>query len=66
MFSYVFLQMYMKGFTDNITLMEIEEVVEQQRQLIDREMEDYEYPEGRYGMNIRCLNSISSRSSNKL
>ncbi|XP_014226900.1 carbohydrate sulfotransferase 4-like isoform X2 [Trichogramma pretiosum] len=39
-----------RGFSiENITLMEIDDVVDQQRRIIEKEMENYVYPDGRYG-----------------
>ncbi|XP_034942897.1 carbohydrate sulfotransferase 5-like isoform X2 [Chelonus insularis] len=42
----------------NFTLLEIQEVVDQQRQVIAREMEDYEYPNGKYGINVSKLDDL--------
>lgn len=46
------LQNYMRGGynMENITLMEIADVVEQQRKIIEKEMKDYVYPDGNYGV----------------
>lgn len=46
-------QTYYRGSTENVTLSGIQEVVDQQRKAIQREMEDYEYPNGKYGVNVR-------------
>lgn len=43
---------YTKGTSDNATNIEIQEVLDQQRKIIEREMQNYEYPNGKYGLNI--------------
>ncbi|XP_076167324.1 carbohydrate sulfotransferase 4 isoform X1 [Ptiloglossa arizonensis] len=49
---------YFKGSIENITLSEIQEVVDQQRKAIQREMEDYKYPSGKYGVNVSKLEDL--------
>ncbi|XP_024943302.1 carbohydrate sulfotransferase 5 isoform X3 [Cephus cinctus] len=48
---------YVRGITtnnNNSTIMEIHRVIDQQRKAIEREMVDYNYPNGLYGINARC------------
>ncbi|CAD1469162.1 unnamed protein product [Heterotrigona itama] len=49
---------YFRGSIENVTLTEIQEVVDQQRKAIEREMEDYKYPNGRYGVNVSKLEDL--------
>ncbi|XP_031849481.1 carbohydrate sulfotransferase 4 isoform X4 [Nomia melanderi] len=49
---------YYRGSTENVTLSGIQEVVDQQRKAIQREMEDYEYPNGKYGVNVSKLEDL--------
>ncbi|XP_053989311.1 carbohydrate sulfotransferase 5-like isoform X1 [Hylaeus volcanicus] len=49
---------YFRASMENITLSEIQEVVDQQRKAIEREMEDYEYPNGKYGVNVSKLEDL--------
>lgn len=46
-------QTYFRGSTENVTLSEIQEVVDLQRRWVEREMEGYEYPNGKYDVNVR-------------
>ncbi|XP_031777132.1 carbohydrate sulfotransferase 4 isoform X2 [Nasonia vitripennis] len=43
---------------ENLTLTEIAEVVELQRRIIDKEMEDYVYPDGKYGVYANKLDEL--------
>ncbi|XP_043796724.1 carbohydrate sulfotransferase 4-like isoform X2 [Apis laboriosa] len=43
---------------ENITLSEIQEVVDQQRKTIEKEMEGYKYPNGKYGVNVSKLEDL--------
>ncbi|XP_058808563.1 carbohydrate sulfotransferase 4 isoform X2 [Phymastichus coffea] len=43
---------------ENMTLLEIAEVVEQQRRAIEKEMEDYVYPNGKYGVYANKLEDL--------
>ena len=38
---------------ENISAMEMDDVVEQQRRMIELDMENYVYPDGRYGAYAR-------------
>ncbi|KOX73445.1 Carbohydrate sulfotransferase 4 [Melipona quadrifasciata] len=49
---------YFRGSIENVTLTEIQEAVDQQRKAIEREMEDYKYPNGRYGVNVSKLEDL--------
>lgn len=49
---------YIRGPTENASIGEIQDVVDQQRRIIDREMEGYAYPNGRYGMNASKLEDL--------
>ncbi|XP_011870858.1 PREDICTED: carbohydrate sulfotransferase 6-like isoform X2 [Vollenhovia emeryi] len=49
---------YITGSADNATITEIQEVVDQQRRAIKREMENYEYPNGKYGINVSKLEDL--------
>lgn len=49
----MFVQAYLRDAIENVTLMEIQEVIDLQRKYIEQEMEDYEYPNGKYGLNVR-------------
>ncbi|XP_034185620.1 carbohydrate sulfotransferase 4 isoform X2 [Osmia lignaria lignaria] len=49
---------YFRGSIENITLSEIQEVVDQQRNAIENEMEDYKYPNGKYGVNVSKLEDL--------
>ncbi|XP_035743258.1 carbohydrate sulfotransferase 5-like isoform X3 [Vespa mandarinia] len=49
---------YIKGSNDNATIIEIQEVLDQQRRAIEREMQNYEYPNGKYGLNISKLDDL--------
>ncbi|XP_017763132.1 PREDICTED: carbohydrate sulfotransferase 4-like isoform X1 [Eufriesea mexicana] len=49
---------YFRGSIENVTLSEIQEVVDQQRKAIEREMEGYRYPNGKYGVNISKLEDL--------
>ncbi|XP_018300839.1 carbohydrate sulfotransferase 5 isoform X2 [Mycetomoellerius zeteki] len=49
---------YITGSADNATITEIQEVVDQQRRAIKREMENYEYPNGKYGINMSKLEDL--------
>ncbi|XP_076630932.1 carbohydrate sulfotransferase 4 isoform X2 [Colletes latitarsis] len=49
---------YFRGSIENVTLSEIQDVVDQQRKAIEREMEDYKYPNGKYGVNISKLEDL--------
>ncbi|XP_011330654.1 carbohydrate sulfotransferase 5 isoform X3 [Ooceraea biroi] len=51
-------QAYITGYTDNVTITEILEVVDQQRRAIRREMENYKYLNGRYGVNVSKLEDL--------
>ncbi|XP_077266161.1 carbohydrate sulfotransferase 5 isoform X2 [Temnothorax americanus] len=51
-------QAYITGSAYNGTIAEIQEVVDQQRRAIAREMENYEYPNGRYGINVSKLEDL--------
>ncbi|XP_066584005.1 carbohydrate sulfotransferase 4-like isoform X2 [Prorops nasuta] len=52
------LSAYIRGSADNATLLEIQEVIDQQRRTIEEDMEDYEYPRGKYGINSSSLNDL--------
>ncbi|XP_011301436.1 carbohydrate sulfotransferase 5 isoform X2 [Fopius arisanus] len=39
--------------------MEMQEVIDQQRRMIERDMEDYVYPRGKYGINISNLDELT-------
>ncbi|XP_012342738.1 carbohydrate sulfotransferase 4 isoform X2 [Apis florea] len=43
---------------ENVTLSEIQEVVDQQRKAIEREMEGYKYPNGKYEVNVSKLEDL--------
>lgn len=49
-----YLQAYFRSI-ENVTLSEIQEVVDQQRKAIEKEMEGYKYPNGKYGVNVRYV-----------
>ncbi|XP_076653419.1 carbohydrate sulfotransferase 4 isoform X1 [Halictus rubicundus] len=49
---------YFRGSMENVTLSGIQEVVDQQRRAILREMEDYKYPNGKYGVNASKLEDL--------
>ncbi|XP_071873565.1 carbohydrate sulfotransferase 4 isoform X2 [Bombus fervidus] len=49
---------YFRGSIENVTLSEIQEVVDQQRKAIEREMEGYKYPNGKYGVNVSKLEDL--------
>ncbi|KZC04460.1 PREDICTED: carbohydrate sulfotransferase 4-like [Dufourea novaeangliae] len=49
---------YFRASTENVTLSEIQEVVDQQRKAIQREMEDYRYPNGKYSVNVSKLEDL--------
>ncbi|XP_057319631.1 carbohydrate sulfotransferase 5-like isoform X1 [Microplitis mediator] len=42
----------------NLSFLEIQDVVDQQRRDIERDMETYEYPNGKYGLNISNLDDL--------
>ncbi|KAJ8687573.1 hypothetical protein QAD02_023367 [Eretmocerus hayati] len=43
---------------ENLTLMEIDDVVEQQRRIIEKDMEGYVYPDGKYGVYASKLDDL--------
>ncbi|XP_033322121.1 carbohydrate sulfotransferase 4 isoform X1 [Megalopta genalis] len=49
---------YLRGSMENVTLSGIQEVVDQQRKAIQREMEDYKYPNGKYSVNASKLEDL--------
>ncbi|KAG7212100.1 hypothetical protein KM043_012450 [Ampulex compressa] len=49
---------YFRGTTENVTMAEIQEVIDQQRRAIAREMENYNYPNGKYGVNASKLEDL--------
>ncbi|XP_063989034.1 carbohydrate sulfotransferase 5-like isoform X1 [Diachasmimorpha longicaudata] len=44
---------------NNLTYMEMQDVIDQQRRMIERDMEDYVYPRGKYGINISNLDELT-------
>ncbi|XP_025154220.1 uncharacterized protein LOC105181770 isoform X7 [Harpegnathos saltator] len=51
-------QAYITGSADNSTINEIQDVIDQQRRAIKRDMENYEYPNGKYGINVSKLEDL--------
>lgn len=49
---------YFRGSVENVTLLEMQEVLDQQRRAIEKEMEGYNYPNGRYGVNASQLEDL--------
>ncbi|XP_012537540.1 carbohydrate sulfotransferase 5 isoform X1 [Monomorium pharaonis] len=51
-------QAYITGSAENATITEIQEVIDQQRRAIKKDMENYEYPNGRYEINVSKLEDL--------
>ncbi|XP_017878288.1 carbohydrate sulfotransferase 5-like isoform X1 [Ceratina calcarata] len=49
---------YFRGSIENVTLFEVQEVVDQQWRAIEKDMEGYNYPNGRYGVNVSKLEDL--------
>ncbi|XP_011685124.1 PREDICTED: carbohydrate sulfotransferase 4-like isoform X1 [Wasmannia auropunctata] len=56
---------YITGSAENATITEIQEVVDQQRKAIKKEMEDYEYSNGKYGINVSKLEDLVMEKGGK-